>query len=99
MPDKGVPSDHDIAVALPLAGAGVGAVTRMYTFRTSRPMPDSAIRQFGQWITGEDWTELKSVAAPSQQGLVLKKMLQDQIEQIFPKSKSKYQTLTSLDNK
>ena len=84
MPGKGVPSDHNMAVAVPLAGAAVGAVTREYTVRTSRPLPDSAIRQFGQWITREDWTEVKSVAATSQQRLVLKKILQDQIEQIFP---------------
>ena len=40
-----------MAVALPLAGAGVGAVTREYVMKTSRPMPDSLVRQFGQWIT------------------------------------------------
>ena len=88
-PGKGVPSDHDMAVAVPLAGAGAGAVTREYTVRTSRPMPDSAIRQFGQWITGEDWAEVKSVASTSQQGLVLKKILQDQIDQTFPKKQVK----------
>ena len=36
VPGKGVPSDHDMAVAVPLAGAGVGAVTREYTVRTSQ---------------------------------------------------------------
>ena len=84
IPGKGVPSDHDMAVAVPLAGAGLGAVTREYSTRTSRPMPDSAVRQFGQWITGEDWTEVKSVASTSQQGLLLKNILQDKTEQIFP---------------
>ena len=88
-PGKGVPSDHDMAVSVPLARAGAGAVTREYTVRTSRPMPDSAIRQFGQWITGEDWAEVKSFASTSQQGLVLKKILQDQIDQTFPKKQVK----------
>ena len=60
LPGHGVPSDHDMAVAVPLAGAGVGAVTREYAMKTSRPIPDSQVRQFGQWITQEDWAELKS---------------------------------------
>ena len=80
--DIHVPSDHDKTVAIPLSGAGVGAVTREYG--TSRHMSDSAVRKFGLWITGEDWTELKCVAFTSQQGQVLKKMLQDKTEQIFP---------------
>ena len=83
-PGKGVPSDHDMAVAVPLAGAGVGAVTREYSTRTSRPMPDSAVRQFGQWITTESWSALRSTDSPSQQGLILQDMLQEQVNNKFP---------------
>ena len=81
---KGVPSDHDMAVALPLAGAAVGAVTREYRTRTSRPMPDSAVRQFGQWITTESWSALRSTDSPSQQGLILQDLLQEQVNNKFP---------------
>ena len=73
---KGVPSDHDMAVALPLAGAGAGAVTREYNSRTSRPMPESAVRQFGQWITSESWSALRNITSPSQQGVILQSILQ-----------------------
>ena len=42
-----VPSDHDCAVAVPLAGAGTGARTREYTVKRNRPLPDSGIREMG----------------------------------------------------
>ena len=61
VPGQGVPSDHDMAVAVPLAGAGAGAVTREYTTRTSRPMPESRVREFGQWITGENLGALRGI--------------------------------------
>ena len=58
VPGHGVPSDHDMAVAVPLGEAGEGAVTREYTVKSSRPMPDSGVRRFGQWVTQEDWTRI-----------------------------------------
>ena len=67
VPGQRVPSDHDMAVAVPLAGAGVGAVTREYTTRTSRPMPDSGVREFGQWITQENWEALRGDLSTSEQ--------------------------------
>ena len=86
-PGHGVPSDHDMAVALPLAGAGAGAVTREYAVKTSRPMPDSQIRQFGQWITQEDWAELKSTSSSSEQADMLSIILQGQVDKYFPVKK------------
>ena len=84
IPGGGVPSDHDMAVAVPLAGAGAGSVTRAYTTRTSRPMPDSAVRKFGQWITAESWAALRNTTSASHQGLLLKHILQGQVDDKFP---------------
>ena len=51
VPGHGVPSD-DMAVAVPLAGAGEGAVTREFTIKSSRPLPDSKVRECseGQFV-------------------------------------------------
>ena len=87
LPGHGVPSDHDMAVALPLAGAGVSAVSREYAEKTSRPMPDSAVRQFGQWITQEDWATLKSTNIPSEQAQKISIILQNQVDKYFPVKK------------
>ena len=56
-PDKagqGVASDHSVPITRPLTQTTVGQV-REYVTRTSRPLPESRIREFGQWITGVDW--------------------------------------------
>ena len=84
VPGQGVPSDHDMAVAVPLAVAGEGAVTREYTMKISRPLPDSGIRDFGQWITRENWSVLRNTESTSEQGLALKKLLQVQVDNKFP---------------
>ena len=51
---RAVPSDHDMAVAEPLAGAGC-ASSREYTVRTSQPFPQSGLSQFGAWLHTVDW--------------------------------------------
>ena len=54
-PSRGaVPSDHDCAVAVPLAGAGCNR-TREYLVRTSQPFPQSGINEFGAWLHQVRW--------------------------------------------
>ena len=84
VPGKGVPSDHDMAVAVPLAGAGAGAVTREYVTRTSRPMPESRVREFGQWITGENWGALRGDLSASEQAQILREITEQQLSKYFP---------------
>jgi hypothetical protein len=73
-----------MAVAVPLAGAGAGAVTREYTTRASRPLPDSGVREFGQWITQENWEALRGDLSTSEQAQILKQMTSDQLNKYFP---------------
>ena len=78
-----VPSDHDMAVALPLAEAGAGAVTREYTTRTSRPLPESRVREFGQWIAEEKWEALNENLSTSEQAEVFKGITEKQLNKFF----------------
>ena len=80
----GVPSDHNMAVAVPLAGAGEGAVTRAYTTKTSRPFQESRLRNFGLWIAQEEWQQLKSNNSSTQQEQILKNILQNKVNEYFP---------------
>ena len=80
----GVPSDHDMAVAVPLAGAGEGAVTREFTLKSSRPLPDSKVREFGQWVAREDWGALRGNISSSHQAIILRQILDDKINKYFP---------------
>ena len=84
VPGQGVPSDHDMAVAVPLAWAGAGAVTREYVTRSSRPLPESGVRQFGQWITGENWGALEGGLSTSEQAQILKEITEHQLNRYFP---------------
>ena len=84
VPGQGVPSDHDMAVALPLAEAGAGAVTREYTTRVSRPLPESQVRQFGQWIAQERWESLKGDMSSSEQAKILSNLTEQQLNLMFP---------------
>ena len=54
---NGAPSDHSTPIATPIA-VSVNRKTREYTTRVSRPLPDSGVREFGQWIVQEDWSRL-----------------------------------------
>ena len=46
----------------------------------ARPLPDSGIREFGQWILTEEWTEVSAVLDPSEQVAVFKKMVSNEAE-------------------
>ena len=84
VPGHGVPSDHDQAVAVPLAGAGEGAVSRAYSVKSSRPLPDSKIREFGQWITAENWSALRGELSSSEQATIFQAVSEHQLNEYFP---------------
>ena len=82
------PSDHNNAVACPLAGAGAGAKTRVYTTKTSRPLPASGMREYGQWLAGVNWDALLySAGNTDNQDALLRTVLLDKLEEIFPQKK------------
>ena len=81
---QGVPSDHNMAVALLLSEAGAGAVTREYTTRTSRPLPDSRVREFGLWIGQENWDILRGNLTSTEQAQKLKDITEQQLNKYFP---------------
>ena len=80
-PSKGVPSDHSTPVAHPLSN--IHQVKNVYVTKTARPLPDSGIREFGQWIVSEDWTSVSDNEPPSEQVLKFLHIVSDKIE-IFP---------------
>ena len=87
-PDEGsigaVPSDHDCAVAEPLAGAG-STSTREYTVRSSQPFPQSGINTFGVWLHSVPWSEeLSGEQNPTQMALIVEAKLRQKVEVVFP---------------
>ena len=79
-----VPSDHDCAVAEPLAGAG-GTSTREYTVRSSQPFPQSGINTFGAWLHSVEWSEeANNEQDATQMALTIEARLGRQVKMVFP---------------
>ena len=79
-----VPSDHDCAVAEPLAGAGGGS-TREYTVRTCQPFPQSGLAEFGAWLHTVRWAaELTDDLSSTEMALRMEERLRDRVKEIFP---------------
>ena len=51
---------------------------------TSRPMPDSAIRKFGQWITAYDWRPLLDATTAQDKTTTFYNIMQHQVDNHFP---------------
>ena len=65
-PNKGSPSDHSPVLAVPLTN-GTANITNEYKTKTFRPLPESGIAKFGDWLSTEDWRCMQTDMAPTQQ--------------------------------
>ena len=86
LPDNplvGVPSDHSTPVAVPLATDTLQQ-TREYVVKVTRPLPESGILEFGEWLCSEEWAGLSEQADPTEQGLMFEKTVQQKLDVIFP---------------
>ena len=57
---------------------------RTYRHVRYRPLPDSSVRKFGQWITGEEWTQITSDISPSNQVEIFEALLKGKIDEYCP---------------
>ena len=87
-PHVGVPSDHSTVVATPLTHESVGR-SRDYVTRTYRPLPQSGISEFGQWICAEDWGDITDMGNPTQQVQEFENIVNKKFESIFPQKSVK----------
>ena len=65
-PLSGVPSDHHVPIAYPHTDR-YQAPLRNYRSVTYRPLPESGLRSFGQWIVNEKWDVVKQDLSPTEQ--------------------------------
>ena len=82
-PTKGVPSDHSTPVAHPLDN--YLKPKNVYKTKVAQPLPDSGIREFGQWILSEDWRAIPENASPTVQVEKLQEVLENKLNEVFPK--------------
>ena len=84
-PDTAKPSDHWVPVSTPHTDR-FNPPRRTWRLHTFRPLPDSRVRQFGQWITGEDWSQLSSGLSATELACQFEKTLQDNLNKYCPTS-------------
>jgi hypothetical protein len=82
-PIKGVPSDHSVPVLYPLSNLTL-AQGKEYVVKTTRPLPESGIRHFGQLITQEQWDEVEEEGSPEEQETALQVVLTAMLDKSCP---------------
>ena len=82
-PDTAQPSDHFVPVATPHTDK-YNPPHRTWKLRVFRPLPDSRVRQFGQWITGEDWGQLSSDSSATELASEVEQILQENLDKYCP---------------
>ena len=85
---KGKASDHLIVVTKPLSDVSQ-IRTRKHKIVKFRQYPDSAIRQFGQWLLSQSWSEIYSENCSQQRAIILEKLLLEKIDEYFPEKQMK----------
>ena len=79
------PSDHSTAVATHLTQDSARLpLPREYVTKSYRPLPDSGIREFGQWICGEEWEPLSGDIDPTEQVSSFECLMNRKLDAIFP---------------
>ena len=87
-PNKGKPSDHSVPVCTPHTDRYRPA-QRNYRTIKYRPLPDSSVRKFGDWLVQEDWDRLKDDMSPTQMSVVFEQLVGNKLNQLCPEKEVK----------
>ena len=82
-PNRGVPSDHSVPIIFPLTNATISE-PKTYTYKTTRPLPESGIQEFGKLILEENWESIKESESSDIQESMLQNILNDLMERSVP---------------
>ena len=81
---SGEPSDHAVPVCTPHFVPKTRPARR-YKKINFRPLPDSHVRKFGEWIVNESWSSVGNIASPTNQAEELDELLNDKLDLFCPK--------------
>ena len=87
-PQKGKPSDHWVPVCTPHTDRYKPANRNFRTVKY-RPLPESSIRQFGEWIVKEGWQNIEEDMSPSDQAMAFERILQNKLDTFCPEKSMK----------
>ena len=58
--------------------------TREYVTKTYRPLPESGLNEFGEWICTEGWGDILENTTPTEQVLAFEKLVTSKMDTILP---------------
>ena len=82
-PDAGEPSDHSVPVCIPHTNK-YERPKRVYRIINYRPLPQSSLQKFGQWIVTEEWKSIDALDCPSSQAEALDNILMQKLNLYCP---------------
>ena len=85
-PRRAKPSDHRVPIARPLALSSQ-PISNTYSVKTCRPLPESAVRIFMQWIHTEKWDSVPISGSPTVQVTAFEELVSQKVEELFPERK------------
>ena len=87
VPGDGKPSDHSGVLGKPRVGSEREHKT--YETKVIRPLPDSKMHDFGQWLVKETFDNIKNVDSPTEMVKVFQETINKKIEEVFPEKELK----------
>ena len=87
-PSNGKPSDHSVPVCTPHTDRYT-APNRNYRIIKYRPLPESGLRKFGEWIVNEGWDGLNDEMTPTEQAVAFEQLVNAKLDQFCPQKEMK----------
>ena len=87
-PNKGKLSDHSVPVCIPHTDRYRPA-SRNYRTIKYRPLPDSSVRKFGEWIVTEDWNSINNEMSSTEMSVVFEQLVGDKLNKFCPEKEMK----------
>ena len=82
-PSTGQPSDHSVPVCTPHTDRYTRP-ERNYRIIKYRPLPESSVRRFGEWMVSESWNKVSHEKSPTDQALMFEKLLMTNLNKFCP---------------
>ena len=80
----GKPSDHSVPVAIPYTDTSKPR-QKEYHMKTVQPFPESKLITLGQWLTKEEFENVRRAKHPDDKVAELGKVMNEKINDVFPK--------------
>ena len=81
--ESGKPSDHLIVLMRPISAKFPSQPRQYYTVQT-RPITESGLRSFGQWIISHNWRDLYTCTDVNRKAEILQGVLLEKYYRVFP---------------